>query len=807
MTASTCRPAPRHGIAAGDHARTACAGRWRSRSSTCMLALTQKLLIKDRLCRQGPDGWAKRSDHMGEGLVGKTLGQLGMGNIGAEVFRLAAPFGMRFLAHDPYQDPKLAAELGVELVGLEELFQRPTSFRSACRSAKPRITSSDDRLLGLMKPTAYLINTSRGPVVDQRALHRALTTARSPAPGSTCSRSSRCPADEPMLQLDNVIVAPHALCWTDECFAGNGAADVRAVLEVLHGRVPNGIVNRDVVNQRRLACQARGAREPLTRPGHACSLGACRSGKQAMKIRRRDLVLGGTALGGWARFRSAAAGLVGRIGGADRAVDAAKEYAGHRDHHRLGSGPAVARPAQLLRPEVEEADRHQGQGDRGRRPPRCSPRSCRSTAPAPAPTTRSTSSRPGCRIWCGPARSRMLDPYVDKYGYRDELQEIAPIYRDNQMKVGRQDLRLPRRRRRLRPLLPHRHPGRPEDPGGLQGQVRQRPAGAAQDLEGVRRGRAAADHRDDRRQALWRRASSASRPTPSSCSRSASATRAASSSTPATMKATINGPVGVQGVHRHGVAENKLMPPGVETWGFVENLAAFLNGDTAMTISWPPYGRWAAGYGTDEKALSWVPKSPDRRQGRLRHAAGRPSRARRRLRARGRLGLARRRTPAYLFIQWLNSEEISIQRVQLPYALRDPFRNSHYTERGIQGPLAARRRNISTALQDGARHRPARPVAPADRQVRGGAAPGHLAAVGRRGPEGDPRRRRRAMGRHHRRGSASTSRRPPTRRGRTSPTPTRRPREPRHGAGLAGGRLSRLADRQFKYLAITPAWS
>ena len=51
------------------------------------------------------------------------------------------------------------------------------------------------------------------------------------------------------------------------------------------------------------------------------------------------------------------------------------------------------------------------------------------------------------------------------------------------------------------------------------------------------------------------------------------------------------------------------MPPGVETWGFVENLAAFLDGDTAMTISWPPYGRWAAGYGTEEKALSWVPKT------------------------------------------------------------------------------------------------------------------------------------------------------------------------------------------------------
>jgi D-3-phosphoglycerate dehydrogenase len=69
---------------------------------TYILALSQKLLIKDRICRQGPDGWAKRADHMGTGLVGKTFGQLGIGNIGAEAFRMAAPFGMRLIAHDPW---------------------------------------------------------------------------------------------------------------------------------------------------------------------------------------------------------------------------------------------------------------------------------------------------------------------------------------------------------------------------------------------------------------------------------------------------------------------------------------------------------------------------------------------------------------------------------------------------------------------------------------------------------------------------------------------------------------------------------
>lgn len=216
---------------------------------TFILALSQKLLVKDRLCRQGPEGWAKRSDFMGEGLVGKTLGQLGMGNIGAEVFRLAAPFGLRFIAHDPYQDPKVAADLGVELVGIEELFRRADFLSVSVPLSEATHHIVGERLLKLMKPTAYVINTARGPVVDQRALHRALVDGTIAGAGLDVFEVEPCPADEPIFQLDNVVVAPHSLCWTDECFAGNGAADIRAALEVMHGRVPVGIVNRDVVNQ------------------------------------------------------------------------------------------------------------------------------------------------------------------------------------------------------------------------------------------------------------------------------------------------------------------------------------------------------------------------------------------------------------------------------------------------------------------------------------------------------------------------------------------------------------------------------
>ena len=130
----------------------------------------------------------------------------------------------------------------------------------------------------------------------------------------------------------------------------------------------------------------------------------------------------------------------------------------------------------------------------------------------------------------------------------------------------------------------------------------------------------------------------------------------------ANMKATINSPAGVK-VLSDWVAENKWMPPGVEKFGFVENLAAFLSGQTAMTISWPPYGRWAAGYGSDQEALSWVPKSTI--AGKVGYAlppGGHPQ-----LAAGFSLSVSsasKNKEAAYLFIQWLNSEEVSTQRAK-----------------------------------------------------------------------------------------------------------------------------------------------
>ena len=216
---------------------------------TFILALTGKLMVKDRLARQGPPGFAARGLHMGVGLAGRALGSLGVGNIGAEMFRLAKPFDMTFIAHDPYADPMLAAELGVALVGLEELFARADILVVNCPlSAETHHIVNTERF-SLMKRTAYFINTARGPIVDQKALTKALQEQRIAGAGLDVFEVEPTDPDDPLFKLDNVIVAPHALCWTDQCFAGNGAADVRAVLDIQHGRVPRGVVNRSVLDK------------------------------------------------------------------------------------------------------------------------------------------------------------------------------------------------------------------------------------------------------------------------------------------------------------------------------------------------------------------------------------------------------------------------------------------------------------------------------------------------------------------------------------------------------------------------------
>ncbi len=143
--------------------------------------------------------------------------------------------------------PRWPQSLGIELVGLEDVFRRADFVTVNCPLMDTTRHLVNAERLALMKPTAFLINTARGPIVDQKALTRVLQERRIAGAGLDVLEKEPPDADDPILKLDNVIFAPHALCWTDQCFAGIGACDVRAVLEMMQGKEPTGVVNKDVL--------------------------------------------------------------------------------------------------------------------------------------------------------------------------------------------------------------------------------------------------------------------------------------------------------------------------------------------------------------------------------------------------------------------------------------------------------------------------------------------------------------------------------------------------------------------------------
>ena len=141
-----------------------------------ILALSHKLLAKDAITRAGR--WAETTKHMGDGLTGKIVGSLGMGNIGSELFRILAPLEMVHLACDPYVKPDDAAKLGVRLTDKDTVLRESDFVCINCPLTPETRHLVGDREFSLMKPTAYLINTARGPIVDEQAVLKALVERR-----------------------------------------------------------------------------------------------------------------------------------------------------------------------------------------------------------------------------------------------------------------------------------------------------------------------------------------------------------------------------------------------------------------------------------------------------------------------------------------------------------------------------------------------------------------------------------------------------------------------------------------------------
>ena len=212
-----------------------------------VLALSHKIFIKDTITRN--NRWGERTNHMGEGLTGKTVGSIGVGSIGREAFKLLAPLGMRHLGHDPYARQADLDGLGVTLVDKDRLL-RESDF--VCVNTPLTLETTklvSARELALMKPSAYLINTARGPIVDEKALYAALRDKKIAGAALDVFEQEPTPADNPILKLDNVIVTPHSLCWTDECFRGIASSAIGSIVDVSKGKVPVNVVNKAVLDE------------------------------------------------------------------------------------------------------------------------------------------------------------------------------------------------------------------------------------------------------------------------------------------------------------------------------------------------------------------------------------------------------------------------------------------------------------------------------------------------------------------------------------------------------------------------------
>ena len=214
---------------------------------TLILALATRLLDKHRITLDGAALWHQRADHRGVELRGKLLGLVGCGAIGRELIAIARPLGFSFAIHDPALNERNAEALGAVLLPLDELLARSDFVSIHCPLTAETRHLVDKRRLARMKPTAYLVNTARGGVIDQAALAQALAERRIAGAGLDVFEPEPLPAGDPLLESPNVLFSAHALNWTRELDADLGRANMEAVAALLRGDVPEALANPDVL--------------------------------------------------------------------------------------------------------------------------------------------------------------------------------------------------------------------------------------------------------------------------------------------------------------------------------------------------------------------------------------------------------------------------------------------------------------------------------------------------------------------------------------------------------------------------------
>jgi D-3-phosphoglycerate dehydrogenase len=207
-----------------------------------MLCCARKLTTNLDEVRRG--GWTR---HEGIDLAGKTLGLVGLGTIGKEVAQRASAFEMRILAYDLVQDLPFAEAYRVIFVPLDQLLRESdfVSLHLFLNDASRHLINAER--LALMKPTAFLINTARGGIVDTAALCLALKEKRIAGAGLDVVESEPLPPDSPLRECDNVYLSPHVGGASADARRLSGAMAAENLIRALRGERPQGIVNPEVL--------------------------------------------------------------------------------------------------------------------------------------------------------------------------------------------------------------------------------------------------------------------------------------------------------------------------------------------------------------------------------------------------------------------------------------------------------------------------------------------------------------------------------------------------------------------------------
>jgi phosphoglycerate dehydrogenase-like enzyme len=212
-----------------------------------LLVLAKKLFAHDRMARSGD--WRNQSAITGDDLVGQTLGIIGLGRISWELIRLLEPFGMRILAYSRHCRPELAAERKVHLVDMDTLLRESDYVSLHCDLSSSTRGFFGAREFGLMKPSAYFINTGRGELVRQEEMARVLQERRIAGAGLDVYAHEPLAATDQLTTLDNVVLSPHWLPTSHRVVRLVSTAMAEGILRAARGQLPENIVNPEVLKR------------------------------------------------------------------------------------------------------------------------------------------------------------------------------------------------------------------------------------------------------------------------------------------------------------------------------------------------------------------------------------------------------------------------------------------------------------------------------------------------------------------------------------------------------------------------------